>query len=310
MTVHIASVSGGKDSTAMCLHLKELGVDYTPVFLDTGWENAATYEYLREYLPGVIGEITWLKPKTKVPESVAGFVDEIEGMLGHESAMARLILQRGMFPSRVRRFCTQELKANTIKRYLKGISDEPINAVGIRRAESTARSKMSEREWSDSYDCEIWRPIIAWSVQDVIDIHTRHGVLPNPNYLDGARRVGCWPCIYAAKKELHHIAESDPGRVNVLRRLEEIVGDLAEIRYAEKGESVDSLGYSRPTWFQNPMRRTNAKTGKRCGKMWPIDRVLSWAKTKHGGRQFELFTAPSREHGCMAWGLCDMGDEK
>lgn len=35
----VASVSGGKDSTAMCLWLQEQGLEFTPVFLDTGWES-------------------------------------------------------------------------------------------------------------------------------------------------------------------------------------------------------------------------------------------------------------------------------
>jgi len=278
----------------MCLHLKELGIDYTPVYLDTGWENAATYEYLREYLPSVIGEITWLTPAVKVPESLTGFVDEIEGMLGHESAMVRLILKKGMFSSRVRRFCTQGLKVFPIMEYLRAIDGEPVNVVGIRRAESKARSQMAEREWSDSYDCDVWRPLVDWSVQDVIDIHTRHGVIPNANYLNGARRVGCWPCIFAAKKEIRHIADSDPDRIAVVERLEAIVGDLAEARAIAKGTTLEAKGHTRPTWFQT----------------WAIGDVIKWAKTKHGGRQYELFAPPSREFGCMAWGLCDMGDDK
>jgi len=63
----IASVSGGKDSTAMCLHLQELGIPFRPVFMDTGWETAETYQYLREYLPGRIGEITWLRSEVELP---------------------------------------------------------------------------------------------------------------------------------------------------------------------------------------------------------------------------------------------------
>ena len=44
----IASVSGGKDSTAMCLHLKELGIPYRAVFMDTGWEHEDVYRYLED----------------------------------------------------------------------------------------------------------------------------------------------------------------------------------------------------------------------------------------------------------------------
>jgi tRNA(Ile)-lysidine synthase TilS/MesJ len=35
----IASISGGKDSVAMSLYLRELEVEHVRVFCDTGWEH-------------------------------------------------------------------------------------------------------------------------------------------------------------------------------------------------------------------------------------------------------------------------------
>jgi tRNA(Ile)-lysidine synthase TilS/MesJ len=35
----VVSVSGGKDSASMCLLLKELGIPFEMVFMDTGWEH-------------------------------------------------------------------------------------------------------------------------------------------------------------------------------------------------------------------------------------------------------------------------------
>ena len=40
------------------------------------------------------------------------------------------------------------------------------------------------------------------------------------------------------------------------------------------------------------------------GRCVPIDDVILWARTAHGGRQFELF-APEHEEGCVRWGLCE-----
>ena len=271
----------------MCLHLQELGIPFTPVFLDTGWENSTTYQYLREYLPTVIGEITWLTPEIKLSDERLAIAEKFERRLGHQSAMVRLILYKGMFPSRVIRFCTQSLKSFVIRDYLNQSTTEPINALGIRASESQARANLPEWEFEDRYDCDIWRPLIRWSEDDVIAIHTRHGVRPNGNYLSGAKRVGCWPCIYASKKELHHMAINDPKRVQLVADLET---EIAKISGEFRG------------WFQSPIR-ADRNTER---KSWPIAKVIEWAKTSRGGRQYELFLPPQREQGCMRWGLCDM----
>ncbi len=64
--------------------------------------------------------------------------------------MIELIRKKGMFPSRARRFCTEELKTFPARDYLNArmeAGDDVVNAVGIRRAESAAREAMPEWEW-------------------------------------------------------------------------------------------------------------------------------------------------------------------
>lgn len=276
----VASISGGKDSAAMSLYLTELGIEHDRVFMDTGWEHDLTYAYLRGPLVEKLGPITWLEPKRKMEE---------------------LVLHKGMFPSRQRRYCTQELKVFPMKHHIKALQDQGddvVNTVGIRAGESEARSKMPEWEWQDGFDCEVWRPLIRWSEQDVIDIHKRHGLRPNPLYLQGAERVGCWPCIYARKEEVRLIATIDPARIDRLRELERLVSLKAHDRATAKGEVLDN----NPAWFQ-------AKNGG-TGECWPIDTVVQWSKTSRGGRQFELFAAGERDAGCMRWGLCETQVEK
>lgn len=302
----IASVSGGKDSTAMCLHLQELGIPFQPVFMDTGWETAETYQYLREYLPERIGEITWLRSEVELPPELESIALEYEDRLGHYSAMIRWCIKKAMFPTRMRRWCTDLLKTKPMREYLLELDYEPVNAVGVRGAESLSRSKMPEWEWQDYYDCEVWRPLISWSEQDVIDIHTRNGMHPNQGYLTGgANRIGCWPCIYAAKKEIHAFSR-DTERVQLLADLEVSITKVFRERKIAKGEEPKYLFAG---WFQNPAPKPDPITGKRPGDCWPIRKVIEWARTKHGGRQFEMFLPPERERGCMRWGLCDTGLE-
>lgn len=274
----VASISGGKDSAAMSLYLTELGIEHDRVFCDTGWEHELTYEYLKGPLEQKLGPITWLNPKRKMEE---------------------LILHKGMFPGRLRRFCTQELKVYPLAEYINARMAEGaeiVNAIGIRAAESEARAKMPEWEWQQNFDCEVWRPLLKWTEQQVIDMHKRHDLPPNPLYLKGFSRVGCFPCIYARKEEIKKVADLAPARIDRIRALETQVIKEATERAEARGEELvpNSLG-----WFQ-------AK-GSGGGQRWPIDEVVKWSRTSHGGRQFELFETDVKDQGCMRWGLCDTG---
>ena len=272
----VASVSGGKDSAAMSLYLRELGIDHDRVFCDTGWEHRDTYTYLRGELTRVLGPIVEIRA---------------------EKQMVERIRERQMFPRRLRRFCTQELKVFPLQKHLAGYEAEVLNAVGIRSAESGSRAKMPEWECAPGFDCETWRPILAWSLDDVIAIHKRHGLAPNPLYLQGASRVGCWPCIYARKAEVRHIADTDPARIDLIRALE---AELTASARARKPSELEKRSDGR-AWFQ-------ARTGG-GGEPWPIDKVVQWSRTSRGGRQFELFAPTDGDAGCMRWGLCEVASE-
>jgi len=271
----VASVSGGKDSAAMSLYLTELGIEHDRVFCDTGWEHELTYQYLCGPLTEKLGPIVELQPKRKMEE---------------------LVLSKGIFPSSFRRFCTQELKVRPLAKYINDrmeAGEDIVNAVGIRAAESESRSKMPEWEWQDGFDCEVWRPLLRWTEQDVIDIHKRHGLPPNPLYLRGSSRVGCYPCILSRKDEIRQVADNDPQRIDQIRELEAEVARRARERHARQGVEHTTD----PTFFQ-------AKTGG-TGLCWPIDRVVEWSRTSRGGKQLELFAAGASDAGCMRWGLCE-----
>lgn len=277
--VVVASVSGGKDSAAMCLHLRELGIEHRRVFADTGWEHPATYDYLR-------GELT----------RVLGPIEEVRAPMG----MADLIRSRGMFPSRMRRFCTTELKVFPLSRYHHGIDEETINAIGIRSDESASRAAMLEWEHSDTFGGDTWRPILRWSVDDVIAIHKRHGLAPNPNYLEGASRVGCKLCIHARKDDIRLVAVRHPEVIDEIEALETEVTAAANAR-------EDAAGKTRTTraWFQVD-RAHRTENGK--FEAWPIRQVVEWAKTERGGgrRSLELFA--NHNDGCARWGMCETGN--
>jgi len=262
----IASVSGGKDSAALSLWLHENGITHERVFLDTGWEHPATYEYIRGPLAKAIGPIT-----------------EVRSV-----GMEALVRQKSMFPSRLRRTCTEALKVKPMRAFLDERVDDFVNAVGIRAQESRARSSLAEWEWSEALDCFTWRPLIKWTTEDVVAIHKRHALEPNPLYLMGAMRVGCWPCIFARKSEVLLVAVTDPARIDRLRVLEQEITDAARTRDAAAVR----------TFF--PERSPGEPRG--------IDAQVAWARSDRG-RGVPHIGENARD-GCMRWGLCSTEEEE
>jgi 3'-phosphoadenosine 5'-phosphosulfate sulfotransferase (PAPS reductase)/FAD synthetase len=163
---------------------------------------------------------------------------------------------------------------------------ELINAVGIRAAESVARRNLKEWEWNEDFDCWVWRPLIAWTEADVIEIHTRNQLRPNPLYLRGSKRVGCYPCIFSSKEEIAALPESVIGRIAPLEH--ELTAD-AEVRGVERpGRSFFHMKHDPVTGASGFV---------------PIEQVRAWARTTRGGRQMPLLD--TAEPGCVRWGLCE-----
>ncbi len=151
--------------------------------------------------------------------------------------------------------------------------------LGIRAEESADRAKMPEREWSDFYDCEVWRPLLAWTLEDVVREHHENNIPLNPLYKLGAERVGCWPCIKSGKREIRLVSEVDPGRIEDIRKLEEATGT---------------------TMFC--LEQSTAGGAPRKLLPTPIDEMVKWSKTERGGKKLALFPDPT---GCARWGICE-----
>lgn len=272
----VANVSGGKDSTALSLHLTELGIEHRRVFADTGWEHPTTLRYVDEI------------------EKIIGQIDRVQAPL----TMAALIRKKGMFPGRLHRYCTSELKIKPINAFMATVDPEwrAIVAVGVRADESAARAKLAEWE-HDGNNMErwTWRPLIAWTLDDVFAIHKRHGVSLNPLYGMGASRVGCFPCIYARKAEIKLVADIMTERIDEIRHLETELAERMEQRKADSDEyrqKAEDRRFRHPTFFNQRTENT------------PIDQAVEWSRTGRGGRQFELFDEEP-EPGCLRWGICE-----
>jgi 3'-phosphoadenosine 5'-phosphosulfate sulfotransferase (PAPS reductase)/FAD synthetase len=339
----IASVSGGKDSTALILALREAEITARFVFADTGWESPGTYRYIEQL------------------QTRLGITIDRVGVAG---GMRARIRHRAGFPGRTGRFCTRELKIEPLRAYHDSIMevwevDDTISVVGVRAAESDERAKMEEwvdegpRYSHDRWGGWVWRPLLRWTVEDVLLIHRRHGVPVNPLYQMGHDRVGCYPCIYATKGEIALIAKHAPERIDEIRELER---EMVTLRRARNEETPGRYAWpDEATFFQtrNGRRRQLCRVehvhadqtvteigpviqGGRYvtleelaqgyhfepfveGQCKPvrgliehtpmtIDDIVAWARTDDGGKQYSLFEQPPRG-GCMRWGLCEMPED-
>lgn len=122
-TVYLVSVSGGKDSQAAWIyalkHYSKKGL-VIPYFADTGWEAEETYEHLKYLEKTLNSKLTYIKS-----DKYDGFED--------------MCIKRKGFPSRVGRFCTEELKIFPAEKFIREWQSKGYrvrNITGVRRDES------------------------------------------------------------------------------------------------------------------------------------------------------------------------------
>jgi phosphoadenosine phosphosulfate reductase len=132
-------------------------------------------------------------------------------------SMWRLIVKKGMPPTRLMRYCCTELKE-------RGGKDRFV-VTGVRWAESTRRKKIhnslemlppgyknvvilnadntEERRLFESCELKgkrVLNPIIDWSDSEVWEFLSHYGCNSNPLYQCGFKRIGCIGCPMARKK--------------------------------------------------------------------------------------------------------------
>jgi 3'-phosphoadenosine 5'-phosphosulfate sulfotransferase (PAPS reductase)/FAD synthetase len=209
---NIVCFSGGKDSTALVLWARERLPEFTTVFCDTGWEHPITYAYIEEINQKVLGgKLVTLKSE-KYP---GGFV--------------QLCCDRKMVPGVKTRFCTQELKVFPLHEYFESLDDEVTAYQGIRADESASRASLPQEQWvDDAGGYWIHRPLLHCTAKQCFQIMAKHGIDPNPLYLMGSSRVGCFPCIMTGLGELKRIIQFHPEIKTRLIELERMVNAAAK----------------------------------------------------------------------------------
>lgn len=309
---NIVSVSGGKDSTALLL----LAIERQPenlraVFADTGNEHPITYEYVK-YLNETVFPIRTVRADFTrlmagkrdyiakhwaakgVPQDVCDRA--IEALQPTGNPFLDMCLWKGMFPSRTRAFCSEELKRNPIMREFQNplldAGDDVVSWQGVRRDESIRRATLTEREHKSTSAAggELWnyRPILDWTAEYCFAMHRRHNIKHNPLYEQGMGRVGCMPCINCRKSELLEISKRFPDQIDRIEQWEDAVKNASKAQEA--------------SFFPGPDRQA----GK---NMRGVRNMVEWSQTGRGGRDFDWIKVMGPDEdgpACSSiYGLCE-----
>lgn len=312
---NIVSVSGGKDSTALLLLAIERQPDnLQAVFADTGNEHEITYEYV-QYLNDNVFPIRVVKAdfsrqiSGKKEYVLTKWADKGVSEEAIERASSALVptgnpfldlcIWKGRFPSSKAAFCSEELKRNPIinqvQRPLLEKGDDIISWQGVRRDESLRRRNLSENEIKLTHESggELWnyRPILDWTADDCFAMHRKHGIKHNPLYEMGMGRVGCMPCINCRKDELLEISKRFPEEIDRIRQWE------SAVRAASKRQGATFFAAA------NSGEGVSVEDAYRIAN---IDAVVEWAKTAHGGKQYDWLRTELDAPLCSSiYGLCE-----
>lgn len=172
---HVLAMSGGKDSTALALYMRDRVPDMEYVFCDTGEELPETYDYLQR-IEAVMGR----KVKRLNPDRHFKYY---------------LDLYRGVLPDPRTRWCTRMLKLRPFEDY---VGETPVKLyVGIRADERHRKGYISTKP-----NITTCFPFVEDGMRhsDIIQILNNHR-LGLPDYYKWRSRSGCYFCFYQQRRE-------------------------------------------------------------------------------------------------------------
>ncbi len=218
---HIVSLSGGKDSTALAIFLRDKIPQLEYVFCDTHHELPETYEYL----------------------------DRLEAFL--ERKIVRLNAQRGfdhwldvyngVLPSAQARWCTRKLKIEPFETYVG--DDQVWNYIGIRADERRNGYISTKPNITPVYPFKDYGLVLS----DIERILAESGI-GLPGYYEWRQRSGCYFCFFQRTGEWIGLKERHPDLFEKAKKYESERGgenfywrqreSLAELERPERIEQI------------------------------------------------------------------------
>lgn len=181
---HILSLSGGKDSAALAIYMRDRVPDMEYIFHDTDKELPETYEYLAR-LEAILGK-------------------RINKTTADHNFDHWLTVFGGMIPSNHRRWCTKMLKLKPFENYIG--DSRVMNYVGLRADENREGYISHKPNITTVYPFREDGLVKT----DILRILEESG-LGLPRYTEwGRTRSGCFFCFYQQKIEWVHLKEKYP----------------------------------------------------------------------------------------------------
>lgn len=197
---YVIRCSYGNDSIALIQLLKEHGLKRVAVtYSDTGW---ATPEWQERVSRGE----EWVRSIGWAPFRLRS--------IGFEQ-MVKTQTEAGMFPTRMRKFCTKYLKILPFLKWVGEVDPDKraVVCVGVRRAESDARKSAPAFMPEQDNGRHVWHPLVEFSDadRDALILKTPFEILPH-------RSDECAICINGNRPDLRRASEAAILRVEALEK--------------------------------------------------------------------------------------------
>lgn len=200
--------SGGKDSQVIYELAKMAGVKFQAYFYKTSVDPKELLTFIRESYP----DVKWIRPKL---------------------TMFQLILKKKFLPTRFSRFCCEYIKERN------GLNRVVI--IGIRKAESTRRSKRIEftSDCKNGCDINLLSPILEWTDADVWAFLAIRGLKACSLY-QTQQRIGCIGCpmAYNHRSELEKYPQVKKAYINTAQKIIDQYPDCSFAKHFKDGDDA------------------------------------------------------------------------
>lgn len=220
---HICGISGGKDSSALAVYMRDRVPQMEYFFCDTGAELPETYDYL-DKLETALG-----KPIARL-NARKGFDHWFE-------------VYRGALPSPQMRWCTKKMKIEPLEEWVG--DDIAVSYVAIRADETGRKGYISTK----TNITAVFPFVDAGITKDGVMRILEEAGIGLPAYYDWRTRSGCYFCFYQRKAEWVGLAERHPDLWDRAVAIEQKVmkdagadGDASFGRYGMRGRQYTWSG--------------------------------------------------------------------